>query len=427
MLPLFAHIPVIYVTNPAEDWCTVIDNTLGGDIVMLEPGTYSGTCDITARQPQEPQEHTIIQSFDPDNLAVIQAGEDGGPALRVTGERLVLLQLILQGTSEAPVIEIDEFDDIVLRWLEIDAQGGPAVRQTSLINELVVESTTISNFSTGLDLDCEDCTLLDLRVHNSVFTDGSDAVSAVADTLSLSNLFISSLDGVGLRARSPFTEIGGVFVQGAPAVDVDSGRIVNSFLVAEDQALQLAPASTVELLGSTVRGRVAEEPGLRVTSSALDALPSSVTDGGGNVLCADPTLCWSDADAWDFTPVVQGPLVGAGQASPDLEEDWCGNERSAPPTAGALEADAATPGALVPGIPDLIRCESDDDGETPDDSDRGSAPDETEPPATASSSGCSHGGGASSALSLLALLGWLSRRGRAYPHRRGRDGASHSR
>ena len=50
MWGLLAHVPVIYVTNPSEDWCGVIAGTLGGDIVMLEPGRYRGPCSIVAGQ-----------------------------------------------------------------------------------------------------------------------------------------------------------------------------------------------------------------------------------------------------------------------------------------------------------------------------------------------------------------------------------------
>src|SRR5688572_16135139 len=90
--PASAHVPVIYVTTPKEDWCGVIAAALGGDIIQLAPGTYTGPCAIEGKVSDPIGESTIVQSLDPTDHAVFTAGAVDH-VLALSGVRIVLLQV----------------------------------------------------------------------------------------------------------------------------------------------------------------------------------------------------------------------------------------------------------------------------------------------------------------------------------------------
>ena len=93
-----AHIPVVFVTTPEEDWCAVINAVQGGDVVMFTPGDYYGPCDIVASAPIKGGEITIIESVDPQDPAIFHNG-GGDYILSVTGPSVTLM---LMDFTEVP-------------------------------------------------------------------------------------------------------------------------------------------------------------------------------------------------------------------------------------------------------------------------------------------------------------------------------------
>src|SRR5688572_8151418 len=108
------HIPVVYITRPTEDWCAVINGTIGNDIVMLEPGTYQGPCDIVAEISDVDLELTTVQSFDPADPPVFLPGA-ADYVLSVSGHRLILLQLEFEDLPEG--VDAVRVDDIRELWI----------------------------------------------------------------------------------------------------------------------------------------------------------------------------------------------------------------------------------------------------------------------------------------------------------------------
>jgi hypothetical protein len=71
---------------------------------------------------------------------------------------------------------------------------------------------------------------------------------------------------------------------------------------------------------------------------SLVALPQPA--GGrfeANTVCASSAACWEDAQGSAFYPPEGAEGIASGVPNPDLEEDFCGRERAALPSLGALE------------------------------------------------------------------------------------------
>src|SRR5688572_15544317 len=58
----WAHIPVILETGPDEDWCGAFASALQGDLVLLDPGDYTGSCELFGKppDPKYPTEYSVF-------------------------------------------------------------------------------------------------------------------------------------------------------------------------------------------------------------------------------------------------------------------------------------------------------------------------------------------------------------------------------
>ena len=426
MLPvLLAHVPVIYVTQPSADWCGVIDQALGGDIVMFEPGSYEGTCDVVAKVPDKEGERTVLQSFDPGDQARFAPGP-GGPVFRVSGDDLVILQVVLDSPgADQPLIEVGDIRRLTVRRSHVTHRAGTALSLTGAVGTLEIENTHFD--AVGTPIRCAGCSLAEVDLDNSIFVGGQlDAGAALAGRLR--DLYVEG--GVALGGS---VELDGSVIRGDPAVRIaGNATAVNSLVFGAPRAI-LAEGTAPSILGSTVLGSVEAATGtLRLRTSALDRAPAAGTvELEGTVVCEPASACWADAGEVP-TPRSGGPLDGAGVGDPGLGIDWCRTERTSPPTAGALEVGGPAPSVLEPAFRDQVACEATgeptDTGSTdaPVDSGGDGRVDDAPPGCGCHAGAPGHGGTGALTLALTLLGAALRRRCSSQP-RPGPGGASRSR
>ena len=389
MWPLFAHVPVIFVTGPSDDWCSIVEEAEGGDIVLFEPGRYTSGCNVVADVPDKPGERTVLQSFDPDDIAVFEPPATGEPALSVQGDLLILLQLSFEGGEPGQAyVAAGDIEELTVRWTSMGPGSATGLQQTGPIGLLEVENAWFEGIPTSLDLQCDGCGATTLRVDNSVFVGGGLTLGAA--TAEVEDVFVDT-PGIALQSNGTL-DLHGSVLKGATALASSAeSQVRNTFLLGDPLAAEVTAPST--FMGVTAQGALSGP--LSIRASALDQDAPADADLQDSVVCIDPAACWVDVSTLDFTPQPGGPLEAAGgPASTELATDWCRESRNSPTTAGALET-PATPGPLLPGYRDQTACEG---GEEPGDT---SEPQDTgEPPP---STGC---GGCHSTSSSSTLGGW---------------------
>lgn len=413
---LLAHIPVIYVTRPDEDWCAVIAGALGGDIIMLEPGEYVGGCEIDALVADKKGERTILQSFYPDTPAVIRAPETGEASLSVSGQALVMLQLVFEGGAPGQAhIELESMDEFTLRRTHMRGDVDAGVRLVGSTGQVRIDNTIFEGLPEALDLDC--CSLSGLELDRNVIDGGGISVSADVEGLIRDTTVLGAPDvALSWAGGAPLT-LDGAVLQGSPAARVTGpAHIGNTFLLGRPVALDQRGAA-VSVSASTLLGDVVGNPAF--ASCAVSPPPANLPEG--SVGCEDPSVCWTDPQGGDLTPRPDGPLSGAGLPVEGFERDWCDADRPALPTAGALEAGLRTPGPFVAEARGTTPC--DELGPpAPEDSGDTGLPTEPPPEPGEPEPGCACGTESAPQATWLSLL-----LGLASVLRRGSGGASRSR
>jgi hypothetical protein len=165
-----AHVPVIYVVGPTEDWCATINGTIGNDLVMLLPGEYRGPCVITADLSDVPVEETLLVSFDPADPAVF-TGSDADFVLSIDGQRLVVWQLVFRGLG--PGVDAVRVGPMVRTWIRASTFDSveTAVRQVGDVGELLVTQNHFVDVGTGVVIGCAGgaCSAPAFEVHDNWF------------------------------------------------------------------------------------------------------------------------------------------------------------------------------------------------------------------------------------------------------------------
>lgn len=361
-----AHTPVIYITDPDEDWCGVIASALGGDIVMLEPGTYTGPCTIEARAPDKLGEQTIVQSFDPMDLAVLEPAPGSDHVLQISGDRLVVLQLAFRNVpAGVDAIQILDIEEAKIRWIEMEDSEGHGIRQLGDAAIVSISDSIFLDVAHPIALGCPGCLLSELVIDDALLVGprvGIEVGPGVPGTL-VDTLVTAATDtAVRLSGGASLTIDGLLLESSGDALALQQGPalIRNTIAMAGGDALQVGDGS-VQILGNTLLGDVAlsgDDTQRTLVGNALDRpLPGGAGDEHHNVICSEPADCFTDAAAWDFYPSEGGLLRAAGESSGDLVADWCGHVRESPPDAGAMEGYTnPTIGPITIGLKDLFDC-----------------------------------------------------------------------
>ncbi len=364
-----AHIPIIYITDASEDWCSVIATAKGGDSVMFQPGTYTGSCEVEARPDDKKEPLTILQAFDVEDPPVFSPGPDDDFVFRVWGLDLVMLELVFTGgNADTTMVLADDIDKLFLRFVHMRDVPGTGLRFEGDVDEIGVLNSTFERVAHPVDLSCtKECSLQSYLVDNSLFVDpvtairiGEPAPGEVRDVLvfGASDAAVDATVGIGPLVQGVMLDSRG------DALRVQQPLAIrNSVLLGDTAAVRYAsaPSSAVPFESNTLFGPiVAPETGagpIQVISSALDRALASEIEASSNVVCTEPDACFADPSSFDFLPRSDGPLVDAGAAT-TVDSDWCGNPRGTPPDAGAFETreDHVSKGGIPLEIKDLWDC-----------------------------------------------------------------------
>lgn len=388
-----AHIPVIYIVGPDDDWCTAIDDALGGDVIMLLPGDYTGACDIVAEGSDPVGEMTSVQSFDASAPARFVHDGVSDHILSVSGVMLTLLQVDF-GELPAGVtgVEVREGDDLTVRYCTFEGGDGAGIVQTAPVSTLrVLDNRFVGFEGVGIDLGCDgSCGIDDLLLAGNVVDGGAAALrvrtSGEAEVVD-NNAF--SAAGTVLDVIAPAAVVSRNHIDGAVRAEV---LRFDSNIVRGDLA------GTGELAFSTLLG------GVDWTGS-VEGNASVATDlGEGNVRC--DAACFVDLEGGDFFPAEGSPLRRAVARRDDVTVDWCDNLRRNPASAGAVEGLGITSfGPVVDDYKALQDCRVSDDTTTTGTADpTGDTADPGAPVDEAGGCGCTAGPEPAGVGALLALL-----------------------
>ncbi len=430
-----AHIPILYVAGPDDDWCAVINGTIGNDVVFLLPGTYEGPCDVTADLSDVASEQTTVASFDEQDPAVFR-GSSGDYVLRITGERLQLRDVQFRDVT-VDAVRVGPIKELWLKRVAFSNVDGRGLVQQGAVEDLRVLDVAFRDVARPLESGgCEGCAA-SLVVSDTLVIGGTVGIAAgegvtgrIDDTVLFGVDVGMVLDGTGgglTLSGNAVDAVGeGIGILGGP-VTMTSSIVAGSPAVRAD-TVDLAD---VALIGNTLDGAVVLSgwgPGrqLRFSSNAvLGELPGvGGAEADGNVGCT--ASCFSDPEARDYYPSADSPLRGAAMAE---GEDWCGRSRGTPASAGALEAEGPLSfGPLVEDFKSETDCtlpvatdETADTGTpvpSPEETGGDTAVPESPPSLPPKECGCAGAPSGWTGLALVVLLVWR-RRSRAADHRSG--------
>ncbi len=352
-----AHVPELFVTNAAEDWCRVIDDAQTGDIIMLEPGEYRGPCTIDGNPPDYETEVLTVQAFDLYNPPVFVAG-DGDFVLELTGQDVMLSALVFDGTPEGvSAVSVEAFDSTVRFCTFLNTDGTAVEAGKGAARVFVNDNTFFSGGGAAVTVGCADggCAVEGFEFVDNLLigVDEGFVVSPGSAGGIRDNILDAVEEGVRLAgADTSTTTIEGNLIRGNAGISVAGGPalIRNNIVVAGATALDVALTEThgVRVLGNTMIG---ESAMLLAGATSEDEVVTNALQGVvsiepgpielGNVTCdAAAANCWVAVEELDLFPATASPLRGAGVMPADgsLAADWCGRGRSDPPSAGAVEA-----------------------------------------------------------------------------------------
>ena len=130
-----AHIPVIELVGPDDDWCQVLNSSAYSDTFQFMPGEYVGPCDIVGPVPDNVGERLVIESFYPSSPAVFRTDGVADYILGISGTavsvRVVEITGVPAGSSAIEFAGEDHiFEEIVASCASLEDQ--PSRTDTTL-------------------------------------------------------------------------------------------------------------------------------------------------------------------------------------------------------------------------------------------------------------------------------------------------------
>ncbi len=337
-----AHIPVFIYTGPDQDWCGAYASALQGDIVLLEPGDYTGPCDLTGKEPDPayPSEFTQLAARDLNYRPRFHSDGMSPYILSMTGEQAQVAYLDFPDVP-AGVTAIEVRDTRLFWLLDLTFSGvaGTAVQTFGTADNFRIEQLAVHGVGgTGFALGCPGCATTSLVVHDVLLQGLTTGIQVDGDG-SLAEIISDGGTALDLTGDLLVEEsaVRGDIVLRSP-VTLQSNIVVGTLTAA-------AGASGAKLYGNTLY-RAEGSPlvlddwgaGSVLQNNAIsDAIPTEV-GASGNVACTADE-CWRNAAISDFYPRGSGHLPD-GSVPPDPGTqfaDWCGYARQSPVTVGGLE------------------------------------------------------------------------------------------
>jgi len=351
MLPLLflvtasAHVPEVFITNADEDWCAVIESVAGGDYVMLEPGDYTGPCEIVSKVSDPPGEVTIVQSLDPGQPARMVHDGSSPFILSLAGDVGLLLNLDFGEVPEGVVaVELRRGNNLGVRS-GIFAGPGTAVKQVADIG-IVGLRDCLYEGATGvaLDVGCGgDCAADFVEISNNLVDGGASRFVVQAGELELVDNTALGVEGTPFLLDVRSGVVAGNTLGADVPLDVTGDVLVHSNVLLGEVA-----AHEASVVGNTVVGGIAGRPG-EVAHNAV------VGDAGPADVSCDAS-CFVDLEGLDFYPDAAGPLVGGD--GPAVETDWCDRDRAGAATVGAhaYVGEGGSPGPVEVDFKSSVDC-----------------------------------------------------------------------
>jgi len=369
--------------------------------VVLLPGMHTGPCKLS--QGGMPGEPKVLRSQDPDLLTAIVYDGNSSNVIDVASSDIVIQGLSFGPSNQAiDAIKIKSGDRITIRDNNFFQVGGISISANASDSKGI---EIIGNYfkdlkATGIYLGCHagmgECAAIDFVIADNLI-DGVDS-AAVGYGLEI------KLDSYGVIRDNVIDDTKGPGIEIYGSVDLSRKNLVEGNIVGGSRnnssleigggpvlvrnnivlggaasALQVydynksGHVHDIQLLGNTVIGDQGPavqvggswmaEKSLEMTGNAVwqesgegPALPAPVVGVvmAGNVDCTDPAECWVDAAGRDLWPTPGGRLLveGALPELAELSDDFCHNERGAPPHVGAFERleEENGPGPLTIGF-----------------------------------------------------------------------------
>ncbi|MCB9676708.1 MAG: hypothetical protein H6737_16445 [Alphaproteobacteria bacterium] len=351
-----AHVPILYVVGPADDWCGFLNRSaqIGGetlypgDVVIFRSGAY-GRCAFTAEVTDTDTEFTVLQAENPDDPPRFVHDGTDGPVLDITGTHFYVYDLAVEDVPAGQVgIRLANVQSGWVRFARFSNIAGTGLRVEGDATNVWVLDDRIDTVAggVGIEVGCVGCSQ-QVHIRDHVVTGaGLGVASGPGVALDVKDVVFAG-SGRGLRLQSgdgTAMITGNLFLDHELAVEILGGPALfrNNIVRASTTAIRAADDGSgdfaaIRVLGNTFAGGA-------VDLGALAGAGFEVADnagveglGTGNVPCVSG--CWRDPAANDFYPAEGSPMLGAGQGTTDdaLFEDFCEQERKAPKTAGALQ------------------------------------------------------------------------------------------
>ncbi len=319
------HVPEVFITTADEDWCAVIESAAGGDYVLLEPGDYTGPCDVVSKVSDPPGEVTIVQSLDPTQPARMLHDGSSPYIISLAGDVGLLLDLDFgEVPDDVVAVELREGANLGVRNGRFGG-AGTAVRQVANIGIVGLrDSHYVAATGVALDLGCEGACAPDtVEISNNLVDGGAPRFRVHAASVDVVDNTALDVSGALFQLT-----IGGGTVT-ANTLDADVPLVVvGPAVVSSNLLFGEVSIDGAQFVGNTLVGSLTVLSGEQDHNAMVGGLP-----GPTDVACDDD--CFVGFAARDLYPAADGPLVQQGEG-PAIERDWCGRERARAPAVGAF-------------------------------------------------------------------------------------------